>query len=288
MPRPKKEDGLQPFHEWLVLDRDLHATTARSYTSHLRRAVTALGDDVADAVAVDVFFGKLYASNPSTYNNVLRAWKHFVDWARHERDVELPLPRRKVASRGRLVEPLPHEVRVALRQLMGNSALTWKDVPLLQWDHVDLTALHRDSEVHVDVKVPRKNEYWRLPRQPLIVLFAHYPPDGNLCRPLIPLSPGDFDPYPAKGLKREANEYTPEEMARIVAGDELVRRGDLVLEAITSRTTGSAVGIRGVHGAPEGEVALNQSKWASSSWREGAKREGSLEDAMGFDPDLED
>jgi hypothetical protein len=210
MGRPRIEDGLEQFFDWMMV-HGYSPATAKSYTSSARRAVREMGGQAfEEQEAVDGFFLALYESNPVAYPNVLRSWKLMCEWNAEERGIDLAVPRSIQAAKRRAdaAKELPPSVRAALRGLR-DSAVAVSHIPQLRWCDVILAEM-QTTRTHVSV--PGKREEWIVPSSFIKTLWEWAAVGTDLSKPLVPREPGSNQAYPYHGLRREIDVYTEKEL----------------------------------------------------------------------------
>lgn len=213
MGRPAIKD-LEPFHKWLMEERNVHLTTAKCYVSNVRTIRKELGAGAIDQTVIDGYFTSLYNHRPGSFANFRTAWRNYVDWAKETLDIELP----PVTNMTRVKQtatkthaPLRDEVCQATMQL--STIMSFSDVSNLTWGKVPLQELLRGVEPLIRVRHHTEpNDVWLVPREALEALIVNAEPDWPEVLPpaelpLVPSTPRSLDPCPRRVLAYESQKY---------------------------------------------------------------------------------
>jgi integrase len=275
MGRPRIRDGLDQFCDWMRETGRCSPTTAKEYTSHVRRAVRALNGNIEDAEAVNRFFAEAYESDHS-YGKMRSGWTVFAEWAADSKGVNIPIPepvslvRAKAKARtdrAKTKRSLPPDVRAALRTLRQDG-IPVSHIAKLRWTDVDLTEMTQRHRTHV--RVPGKREEWLVASESIKVLWDWAAVGTDLSKPLVPRDPGNHQPYSYSGLREEIEIYTEKELEERMGGP-----------------AGSALGgapPRGFLSIPE-DVEPDEDDLTPEL---GGNSPESLSDALGYDPNAVD
>jgi len=305
------QDELTDFRIWMRATDRCTPSTANEYTSHVRRAYRELGGNVEDVEAVNTYFAHAYKTDTS-YPKLRSAWIVYVEWCMVEKGQTIPSPvpvslvRAKEKSREVMdakLPGLPEHIRTALRVLQHN-VITMNHVFNLRWVDVALREMTRSQITHVSVP-GRRHESWVVPSETMQVLWDWADVGNNLSHPLVPRAPGESQPYPHSGLRREVGIYTEKELQAIQdspGGDktqELLR--ELKENQLKRRKEAETVAslspsdLLSLLTAPRLLVVKNDFRLASSlddgteeeALPEEKEKAPSLDKLLGFDPDAD-
>lgn len=223
MGRPRIRDGLDQFCDWMRETGRCSPTTAKEYTSHVRRAVRALNGNIEDAESVNSFFAEAYESDHS-YGKMRSGWTVFAEWAAEKEGVDIPIPEpvsvvraksKARTNRTRAKRSLPPHVRSALRNLR-TEGIRPSQVVKLRWSNVDLAEMTQRHRTHV--QVPGKREEWLVTSEAIKVLWDWAEVGTDLSKPLVPRDPGNHQPYSLSGLREQIEIYTEKELEERLGG----------------------------------------------------------------------
>lgn len=215
MGRPRKDDKLQDFKDWLVSDQCISNTTARVYTSCLRTLLSQIPDESNPRAVAEILLA-LREEKPNTYSSTRAAYVQYREYIRFFEGIELPAAPTRLETRmsgkikGSREDILSYEERDALRALRGAS-MTLRDIENAKWSDVEIRTLrHRETTL---VRDPSKaHQYWSIPSSVLLIFWNRAGVTDNLGVPLIPIEPGGFAPIPRRLLRLEADCYTADQI----------------------------------------------------------------------------
>lgn len=203
MGRPRLDDGLDPFFEWMVIERKLSMNTARAYTSNMRGTLRILGKSLADQDALNKHFVKLgKTKSVSTYSNGRRAYDLYRTWAETKKGVSLPELSGMEADSGEVVavQPLPEAVRGALTKLNADQGISIKILAHLRWSEVHAPSAGQSGKVHIESP---DGSMWVVPEANIEPILAYADHGYGSSAPFVPTSPGGHTLYPYRLLLQE-------------------------------------------------------------------------------------
>jgi hypothetical protein len=211
--RPRIHDGLDLFFDWMVESGHRSPTTARTYTSQVRRIIRSVNKHISDPKTVREYFLSMHKEQPLQYSGLRSAWMAYREFAQTQ-GVELPPPpssgEARLATLG--IEPPPPEVRDAIRELHV-CGISFQEMALVRWDHVDLAQMANAPTALVEVPTrPSGTEFWKVNSEPLRTLWDYGDVGGDLSLPVVPRKPGSAVPMTATMLGKEAKKYTEEQV----------------------------------------------------------------------------
>jgi len=204
MPRPPNSDLIN-FVNWLVDEEYFTKKTAQVYASSIRSTLKKLNSMTQEEITR--VFVSLSKAQDYRFTSWKCAWAKFVRWSATQ-DVKIPMP--EVSHHSSSFPSLPDDVRESLVKLMrkGNRlngiegmGLPPTTIERLCWGNVQPPL--GGSQVQ-RVRDPHgKGGHFLIPCD-WIEPLGRYAKATSDHSPLIPISPGGEDPYPARALKREA------------------------------------------------------------------------------------
>jgi len=206
MGRKAIHDELIDFRDWLISE-GRSMSTAKGYVSNARCVLREVKDRTGNQGFIDTYFEGI---KPELVPARLTAWRAYAAYMLFEAEtvVMVPKDRREKKGAAKSAEPLPLDVCASIRKLK-DAAVTYRVMTLLVWEDVEFASGAPGSYIHV--RDPLKlGEWYRVEREAIEVLMQWAKPiDYAEDQPLIPLEPGSDQPYPKRGLQREAQRGAP-------------------------------------------------------------------------------
>jgi len=197
----RSEIDLDTFKLWLRDEQNLHPRSVAAYASNTRRVIEGLDD--MSKTDVTRFFDAVHAEQDYKYSNYRAAWKRYVQWAKEQRSVSLPMP----SKAGAFETCLPLKVRAVL-VYMGSSARMGFDganikpgeLSRLRWNQVQ--EAHGGTRCSVITSLEITGRRYEVPKEMLAVLKSWVGPRNDDAA-LFSKDSRQNVPYAPNELKRE-------------------------------------------------------------------------------------
>jgi hypothetical protein len=211
---PQNKPDLTDFTAWLI-SQGKSPSTAKVYTSNVRIILRDAAGDWTDASFVEGFFAVLQQESPGIYAARLSAYNAWADYSVSVLGRPVVRPPSKRGDNEPAPE-LPPEVCEAIRTLRHQCSISFQRLAFMTWEDVEFLPGARGDYYHVRDPT-MKGVSFKADADAIDVLMDWSDP-VHVGLPLVPREPGSEQPYPVKGLQREAargQETLRERVARL-------------------------------------------------------------------------